>query len=131
MKKLTALVLAVICMLGIASCNQHDDVSHCDDDVLHCGLNAKIVKIDTENQIVYVTDFEPNQFFGEIFAIDCKNLISDQKLFHVDYKTQDLKYIDVTDLTVGDTVILNAYDSQLEQSGIAEVEQIQLATQNN
>ncbi|MBQ9990361.1 MAG: hypothetical protein IJP31_05390 [Lachnospiraceae bacterium] len=127
MKKTVAtLVLIIICFCGLVACNQEDR-----EDILHLGINAEIIEIDTDNQIVYVTDFGEGKVFGEKCAIDCKKLIEDQEILYVDYDTEEVSLIQFTDLTVGDKVTINAYESQLNciTDGMIEVEQIQLSTQ--
>ena len=44
MKKIIALVLAIACILTISACNQKEN-----EDILHLGINAEIVEIDTVN----------------------------------------------------------------------------------
>lgn len=43
MKKIIALALAMVCILTLSACNQKEN-----EDILHLGINAEIVEIDTE-----------------------------------------------------------------------------------
>ena len=126
MKKIIALVLAIACILTISACNQKEN-----EDILHLGINAEIVEIDTDNQIVYIVDFGEEKVFGARCGIDCKQLIIDQEILYVDYDTEEVSLIQFADLAIGDKVTINAYESQLDSinDGVIEVEQIQLATQ--
>ena len=126
MKKIIELVLAIACILTISACNQKEN-----EDILHLGINAEIVEIDTDNQIVYIVDFGEEKVFGARCGIDCKQLIIDQEILYVDYDTEEVSLIQFADLAIGDKVTINAYESQLASinDGVIEVEQIQLATQ--
>ena len=126
MKKIIALVLAIACILTISACNQKEN-----EDILHLGINAEIVEIDTDNHIVYIVDFGEEKVFGARCGIDCKQLIIDQEILYVDYDTEEVSLIQFADLAIGDKVTINAYESQLASinDGVIEVEQIQLATQ--
>ncbi|MBR5508676.1 MAG: hypothetical protein IKV59_01335 [Lachnospiraceae bacterium] len=77
-----------------------------DDDVLHLG------------------------FYGRC-AIDCNDLIEDEEIIYVNYETHELSVIQFSDLAVGDAVIINAYEKNLNAAvdSSLKVEQIQLATQ--
>lgn len=126
MNKFIAVVLSLVCVLTLSACNQEDN-----EDILHLGINAEIVEIDTEKQIVYIVDYGEEKVFGVKCAIDCKELIADQEIIYVDYNTEKVSLIQFSDLAVGDMVTINAYESQLNgvADGMIEVEQIQLATQ--
>lgn len=126
MKKITALALIIICLYGLVACKQEEN-----EDILHLGINAEIVDIDADSQIVYVADFGEDMVFGAKCAIDCNKLIAEQEILYVDYATEEVSPILFADLAVGDKVTINAYESQLNciADGMIEVEQIQLATQ--
>ncbi len=126
MKKWSLLILALVCAIGLVGCKQDDK-----EDILHLGLNAEIVEIDSSKQIVYVSDTEEDAIFGGRCAIDCKKLMDSQNIIYVDYDTGEVTLIGLSDLAVGDKVIVNAYESQLNGvfDGTLEVEQIQLGTQ--
>ena len=125
MKKVLAMALVVICLCGLSGCSQKND------DVLHLGLNATIIEIDTENHILYVSDSGNEQVFSGRRAIDCTELIEDEEIIYVDYETHELSVIQFSDLLVGDAVIINAYEKYLGDplSETLKVEQIQLGTQ--
>ena len=126
MKKWSLLILAFVCGIGLIGCKQHDT-----EDILHLGLNAEIIEIDSSKQIVYVSDTEADAIFGGRCGIACQKLMDSRNIIYVDYDTGEVTSIDFSDLAVGDKVIVNAYESQLNGvfDGTLEVEQIQLGTQ--
>ncbi len=125
MKKVTYIISALCLVLLLASCEQKDE------DVLHLGLNATIVEIDALNHILYVADLGSSEVFGGRCAIDCNDLIEDEEIIYVNYETHELSIIQFSDLAVGDAVIINAYERNLNAANDSSliVEQIQLATQ--
>ena len=125
MKKVAYMVSALCLILLLAACEKKDG------DVLHLGLNATIVEIDTSNHILYVADLGSSEVFGGRCAIDCTELIEGEEIIYVDYETHDLYIIQFSDLLVGDAVIINAYEKNLNTADDSPliVEQIQLATQ--
>ena len=125
MKKVICIISAVCLLLILAACGKKDD------DVLHLGLNASIVEIDASNHILYVADLGSSEVFGGRCAIDCKDLIEDEEIIYVDYETHEVSIIQFSDLVVGDAVIINAYEKDLNapEDSPLKVEQIQLATQ--
>ena len=125
MKKVICIVSAVCLLLLLAACGKKDD------DVLHLGLSASIVEIDVANHILYVADLDDSEVFGGKSAIDCNNLIEDEEILYVNYETQEISIIQFSDLLVGDAVIINAYEKNLNAADDSPliVEQIQLATQ--
>ena len=107
-----------------------------EEDILHVGLNAKIVEIDSAEHIIYVSDMNENieKVFGKKCAIDCSQAIERENIIYVNYEdANDVRNISFEDLAVGDEVILNIYDSELQKETIMAdvivVEQIQLGTQ--
>ena len=125
MKKTAYIVFLLCFLLLLAGCDQKDD------DVLHLGLNATIVEIDATNHILYVADLGSSEVFGGRCAIDCKDLIEDEEIIYVNYETHELSIIQFSDLLVGDAVIINVYEKNLNTADDSPliVEQIQLATQ--
>ena len=101
--------------------------------IRHMGLNAEIVDIDYDQKILYVKDIdESDAVFGDRCAIDCGYAISRNDLLYVNYgDPNDVRTIDFSTFAIGDTVILNMYESEKEKafSGSAVVEQVQLSTQ--
>lgn len=74
MNKLITVVLLLVCSLTLSACNREEN-----EDILHLGINAEIVEIDTERQIVYVVDYGE-----EVFGVKCgiaRNLLQTKKLF--------------------------------------------------
>ncbi len=133
MKKVLPLILALICVFLLIACNNDGKVIE-NNDIFHVGLNAKIVDIDTEKQIIYVKDCNNyDHYFAKKSAIDCSNLRENKSFIYVDYDTKNLMFIDIFDLKVGDNIIVSVYDDQLESSsnGYIVPEQIQLSTQRD
>ena len=126
-KKYIIRVLMVVCILWLSGCGKKEE------DILHLGLNVKIVEIDSAEHIIYVSDMNENieKVFGEICAIDCSKAIEREKIIYVNYKDEnDVRIISFEDLIVGDDIILNIYDKELKDvDDFILVEQIQLATQ--
>ena len=125
MKKTAYIVFLLCFLLLFVGCGQKND------DVLHLGLNATIVEIDASDHILYVADLGSSEVFGGRCAIDCYDLIEDDEIIYVDYETHELSIIQFSDLVVGDAVIINAYEKNLNTADDSPliVEQIQLATQ--
>ena len=126
MKRLLPIVFTLFIVAGITGCKKTED------DVLHLGLNAIIVEIDHEKQLIYVSDTEHKDVFGGRAAIDCSKAIERDSIFYVDYDsdtTDNLRFIEFEDLMVGDMVILGIYESELKRSDSILVEDIQLSTQ--
>ena len=125
MKKTAYIVFLLCFLLLFVGCGQKND------DVLHLGLNATIIEIDASNHILYVADLGSSEVFGGRCAIDCKDLIEYEEIIYVDYETHELTIIQFSDLVVGDAVIINAYEKDLNtpEDSPLKVEQIQLATQ--
>lgn len=125
MKKVISLICILVLAIGLTGCGKDTE------DVLHLGLNAEIVEIDTAKQIVYIADTSKEGVFGEKCGINCYDLIVPNNIIYVDYDTSEVSNIKFSDLQIGDAVIVNAYESQLKgvSDGIINVEQIQLATQ--
>lgn len=126
MKRLFSIVFALFIVAGITGYKKAED------DVLHLGLNAIIVEIDQEEQMLYVSDTEHGDLFGERAAIDCSKAIERDCILYVDYDsdtTDNLRFIEFEDLLVGDMIILGIYESELKRTDSILVEDIQLSTQ--
>ena len=126
MKKYLSILIVLLIMAGTIGCKKKED------DVLHLGLNAIIVEIDHENQLIYVSDTEHEDVFGERAAIDCSKAIERDSIFYVDYDsdtTDNLRFIEFKDLMVGDMIILGIYESEMKGTDVILAEDIQLSTQ--
>ena len=126
MKNYLSILIVLLIMAGTTGCKKKED------DVLHLGLNAIIVEIDQKEQMLYVSDTEHENVFGERAAIDCSKAIERDSVFYVDYDsdtTDNLRFIEFEDLMVGDMVILGIYESELKRTDSILVEDIQLSTQ--
>ena len=101
--------------------------------ILHLGLNAEIVEIDTSNHILYVKDIDESaDVFGDRCAIDCNYAISRFNLLYVNYgDANDVRTIGFNDFQMGDAVIIGLYDSEKQKAlnGATVAEQVQLGTQ--
>ena len=126
MRRLLSIAFALFIVVGISGCKKTEN------DVLQLGLNAIIVEIDNSNQVIYVSDTEHEDVFGERAAIDCSKAIERDSIFYVDYDsdtTDNLRFIEFEALMVGDMVILGIYESELNGTNAILVEDIQLSTQ--
>ena len=126
MRRFLSIAFALLIMAALTGCQKTDE------DVLHLGLNAIIVEIDHENQLIFVSDTEHEDVFGGRAAIDCSKAIERDSIFYVDYDsdtTDNLSFIKLEDLMVGDMIILDIYESELEGTDAILVEDIQLSTQ--
>mgnify|MGYP003309570640 FL=1 len=126
MKRLFSILFVLLIVAGITGCKNTED------DVLHLGLNAIIVEIDHQQQLIYVSDTEHEDVFGGRAAIDCSKAIERDSIFYVDYDsdtTDNLRFIEFEDLMVGDMIILGIYESELNGTDAILVEDIQLSTQ--
>ena len=126
MKKLLSILFVLLIVAGITGCEKTED------DVLHLGLNAIIVEIDHEKQLIYVSDTEHEDTFGGRATIDCSKAIERDNIFYVDYDsdtTDNLRFIEFEDLMVGDMIILGIYESELKGTDVILAEDIQLSTQ--
>ena len=126
MRRLLSIVFALLIVAGLSGCKKTEN------DVLQLGLNAIIVEIDNANQVIYVSDTEHEDVFGERAAIDCSKAIERDSIFYVDYNsdtTDNLRFIEFEALMVGDMVILGIYESELNGTNAILVEDIQLSTQ--
>lgn len=126
MKKLLSVLFVLLIVIGITGCKNTGD------DVLHLGLNAIIVEINHENQLIYVSDTEHEDAFGGRAAIDCSKAIERDSIFYVYYDndtTDNLRFIEFEDLMVGDMIILGIYESELKGTDVILAEDIQLSTQ--
>ena len=125
MRRFLSIAFALLIMAALTGCQKTDE------DVLHLGLNAIIIEIDHENQLIYVSDTEHEDAFGGRAAIDCKAIERDS-IFYVDYDsdtTDNLRFIEFEDLMVGDMIILGIYESELKGTDVILAEDIQLSTQ--
>ena len=119
-------MFALLIVAGLSGCKKTEN------DVLHLGLNAIIVEIDYANQLIYVSGTEHEDVFGGRAAIDCSKAIERDSIFYVDYgsdTTDNLSFIKLEDLMVGDMIILGIYESELNGTDAILVEDIQLSTQ--
>ena len=126
MRRFLSIAFALLIMTSLTGCKKTEE------DVLHLGLNAIIVEIDLENQLIYVSDTEHEDIFGGRSAIDCSKAIERDSIFYVDYDsdtTDNLSFIKLDDLMVGDMIILGIYESELNGTDAILVEDIQLSTQ--
>ena len=126
MRRFLSIAFALLIMAALTGCQKTDE------DVLHLGLNAIIIEIDHENQLIFVSDTEHEDVFGGRSAIDCSKAIERDSIFYVDYDsdtTDNLSFIKLEDLMVGDMIILGIYESELKGTDAILVEDIQLSTQ--
>ncbi len=121
------IIIGLICIISYQKTKEKEDV-------LHLGLDAEIIEIDTENNLIYVKDINEkvHNIFGGRCEIDCKHVIEREKIFCVDYDVwNDIKIIKFEELQVGDKIILGIYESELSKfnhsaQNFMSAEQIQL-----
>ena len=132
MLSLKKFIIVILCALYMLGCGKEDE------DVLHLGLNTKIVEIDSDKHIIYVSDMNGNieKVFDEKCALDCSKAIEKENIIYVNYEdVNDVRTISFEDLAVGDEIIINIYDSELNNTEdtinveAIVAEQIQLGTQ--
>ncbi|MBO4914507.1 MAG: hypothetical protein J5449_04810 [Oscillospiraceae bacterium] len=129
MRKIAASFLALCMAVVLAGCGNHFGENG--KDVLHLGLDAEILEIDADNRYIYVKGLDAtNDYFGDRCLIDCNKALNTYKVFYVDQTEQEsvLEDISIRDLHVGDTIVLAAYENELNcpEDGAITVEQIQL-----
>lgn len=101
--------------------------------LLYLGIDANIADINYEKETLkldgeYINNKTKNVKFTTEDEFKCEN----SYILYVDYETGNVQNISFSTLEKGDHVILNIYDKQLinlEKKHIAEIYQIQLATQ--
>ena len=97
MKKAVYLLFLIIVSVFAVSC------AHNDQEVLHMGLNASIVDMDTENKTLTVEDSGEKEVFGDNCVIDC----TDTYIIYCNYDTGEVNDIDFEDLQTGDKAYMN------------------------
>ncbi|WP_262121655.1 hypothetical protein [Anaerococcus sp. Marseille-Q5996] len=125
MKRQFKIILLLSFVLFLSSCGNQakDDLS--------VGVNAVITEIDEKQEILTVKDNPEDGIFGNHSVIDAK----DTPVIYCNYKTGKVSEIDFSDLKVGDAIIVNIRNSELEKLSDdkseknLKVEQIQLSTQ--
>ncbi|MBQ8734239.1 MAG: hypothetical protein IJY76_07145 [Anaerotignum sp.] len=127
MKKWMKLMCLLTLIATSTACSKPEE------DILHLGLNAEITEIDAENYALHVkgADEDSEVVFGGNSVLDCSKAVESQNIIYVDYADESVTLIEFEDLQIGDAVILNIYESELNGSDNESivVEQIQLATQ--
>lgn len=124
MKKILSVVLVLTMVLAFAGCNDKEDA-------LHMGYNFRILAVNSENMTLTVEDIDGQQGIEGEIIIPC----SDIPVMYCDYKTQDVREIEFSDLTAGDEIMITAYEKDLnalteeDSNKILKVSQIQLGTQ--
>ena len=79
MKKLLSILFILLIVAVITGCKKTGD------DVLHLGLNAIIVEINHEKQLLLDYDTEHEDVFSGRAVIDCCKAIERGSIFYVDY----------------------------------------------
>lgn len=123
-KRKLSIVLMVFVLLVLSGCKKEE--------VLHLGLNAEIMEISVENQVICVKDAGESSAFGEKCFINCNEAIEKHQILYCNYETHEIKEIGFEDLQVGDDVILALSGTELAQiaeNAVVKTTQIQLGTQ--
>lgn len=103
-------------------------------ETVHHGLNAEIVEIDENNNILYVKDIDESaDIFGDRCAVDCRYAISRYNLLYVDYGSADnVIDIEFNEFKVGDEIIIALTETNKQNilsNNYTVANQIQLSTQ--
>ena len=100
---------------------------------VHLGLNAEIIEIDYDCEIIAVKDIDQRAgVFGDRCLIDCSWASDLDNLMYVNYsQPNDVRIIAFNDFEVGDSVIISLYENQMQTAynGTAVADRVQLATQ--
>ena len=132
MKKLVSFAVSLMLLVSLAACGKTDEV-------LHMGNNFKIVDIDYDQMMLTVEDMSNPPIVEGKFNLQCK----DVPIIYCNYdkaheKADDpevLQDLEFDDLIVGDELVVNAYEKDLESlkdedsNRILKITQIQLGTQ--
>ncbi len=118
---LTALSLT-LWFIGYHTCKD-------DESVLHLGVNAVILEINTDRQQLTVRGTDENSILGETCVISC--IYAD--LIYCNYENGDVQTISFNDLLVGDNITVNVRESEIRlfktSTDPLKIDQLQLATQ--
>ena len=128
MKKMVSFAVALMLLVSLAACGKTVDTEH-------LGNNFKIVSIDHDQMMLTVEDLGVPPIIEGEFNLQC----DDVPIIYCNYEkavVQDgLKDLEFDDLIVGDEIIVNAYQKDLESlkdedsNKILKITQIQLGTQ--
>ncbi len=105
MKRMIAAVVILFCIAAFAACSAANK-----EDPLHLGLNAVITEIDAEQKLIAVKDPSEEGIFGSKSFVRCDEI----PVIYCNYETQEVTFLSFGDLQVGDEIILQIYDSELE-----------------
>ena len=128
MKKIVACFMVLCIAASLVGCSRQ---SAQDKGVLHLGLDAEILEINSDSRQLYIKGLDTNNdYFGERCLIDCSKAVESAKVFYSDNSNPENNLIDISlqELQVGDTIIIAAYENELNcpENGAITVEQIQL-----
>ncbi len=123
MRKLVSLLLVLICVMDLTACANDNE------DILHLGVNAVIIEIDTDKQQITVKGTDKDSMLGENCVISCKDI----DLIYCNYDSHEGKQITMQDLHVGDDILLEIKESEIkdfkDSNETLNIEQLQLGTQ--
>ena len=132
MKKLVSFAVSLMLLVSLAACGKTNDAEH-------LGSNFKIVAIDSDQMMLTVEDMSEPPIIEEEFKLQCE----DVPIIYCNYEKshenvndpEALQDIEFDDLIVGDELVVNAYEKDLESlkdkdsNRILKITQIQLGTQ--
>lgn len=129
MKKIMALALVLMGLLGLSGCSGQDKMEF-------MGLSSRLISVNPEEKTVVVeiqntekdgNDFKWSSLQGVPVTLDC----TDVPVLYCDNETHEFKDISISDLVEGDELLLNIKREELEKAkeGPVHVKQIQLSTQ--
>ena len=123
-RKILLIFVLALAVLALGGCGREETE--------YWGLNAEITAVDSENEQLCVKDLGKAGVFGEGSYIDCSEASEQKRILYCNYETHELQDIAFSDLQVGDEILLNIDQSELEKIAKGEVikaKKIQLGTQ--
>ena len=132
MKKFVSFAVSLMLLASLAACGKIDEA-------LHMGNNFKIVDIDCDQMMLTVEDMSNPPIVEGKFNLQCKNVPIIYCNYEKSHEKADdpevLQDLEFDDLIVGDELVVNAYEKDLESlkdedsNRILKITQIQLGTQ--
>ena len=117
MKKILSIVTLIILLLIMSACNKSDDI-------VHMGVNAKILEISNELQGFVVKGLDNDSMLGEKCYINCE--VPDMYFIYVDNETGEVTNLNYDDFKVGDEITV---DIKSVENKYALASRVQLLTQ--
>ncbi len=117
MKKILAILTILMIMTSFTGCGNNKDV-------IHAGLNAEILEINTELKGFVVKSLDKNSILGEKCYISCEN--DEVYYIYVDNETGETEDLTYEDFKVGDEITV---DVESVENNYSLTSRVQLLTQ--